>query len=128
MIDKQHCFINKEDDDIADFYVEEEWEEVSGDEEEVNHLGELVLKNGKVAGSKQNSRYYRQYFRPQPENTAHRTAITEQEYRGLVPVDNQPTHFKKVKTAQAKHERHQQLKTQLNNNRLKHHLRAQNPV
>lgn len=78
MLDKQHTFVNTEDDEeeFAEFY---DWGgHTETDETEITHTGELKLPSGKLVGHKQYLRYYKQYYRPVPAHRELLSALAKQ--------------------------------------------------
>ena len=129
MIDKQHCFINTEEDqeEYIEFYeYPQESDALVKSHNEITDTGELKLANGNIIGTKEYSRYYKQYFRPRNQRHANVLAIMAQEYRSL-PVQ---TTWKTCDDFVAKEMSHQKrdLVQGLKNNMLKHHFRRQCPL
>mmetsp|Transcript_14903 Transcript_14903/g.27538 ORF Transcript_14903/g.27538 Transcript_14903/m.27538 type:complete len:323 (-) Transcript_14903:43-1011(-) len=92
MLDKQHCFLNTEDDEeeYAHFYEQKEdyrmMSLVSRTEElpaEVMETGELRLRSGLVLGHKKYARYYKQRLHERPERETRLLAIMAEEYQKL---------------------------------------------
>lgn len=148
MRDKQHCFINTEDDieEYEDFY---NWEESEGENEEaktdklegerplalprpkyageLTHTGELRLENGKILGTKDFARYYKQYYRPKPEYQQNLKTLLAEEYRTLA-VCTQWAQAPKDRVLQARDVLASDLKQGMVNNGLMKHFRSQNPL
>lgn len=92
MLDKQHCFLNTEDDEeeYAHFYAQKEdfkvMSLVSRTEElpvEIMETGELRLKSGVILGHKKYARYYKQNIHVRPERETRLLAIMAEEYQKL---------------------------------------------
>lgn len=127
MIDKQHCFLNTEEDEeeYLDFYeYPEEENAIVKYNSEVTHTGELRLENGSIVGCKEYARYYKQYFRPRNQKHAELLALMAKEYKAL-PLE---TSWKTTDDTKAKEmdKQRRELLTGLKNNMLKHHFRRQN--
>ena len=129
MIDKQHCFINTEEDEVEyeEFYKipEEECTAIALGKTEVTSTGELKLENGTVVGTKEYKRYYKQYYRPRNTRYLDLIRIMAEEYKQM-PVE---TGWKTSDDATAREnfKQRKELVQGLKNNMLKHHFRRQVP-
>lgn len=83
----------------------------------LNKFGELRLHNGKVAGLKDYSRYYKQYYRPMPKRNQEFLAIVGEK---TVKDDNEKQIMQTDESINDK-----MLKQGMKNNMLQHHLRKQ---
>ena len=84
---------------------------------DVNKFGELRLHNGKIIGSKEFWKYYRQYYRPVPKRMQELIAIANE--RPF--VRNEKEVEKRIECG----ENDRMLKQGIKNNMLQHHLRSQ---
>jgi pre-60S factor REI1 len=129
MIDKQHCFINTDEDkeEYMEFYEypKEECTALAINNLEIMNTGELRLESGAIVGNKEYRRYYKQYFRPRNQRHAQVLAIMAEEYKTL----SQPTSWSTCDDMQAKEmdKQKRELTQGLKNNMLKHHFRRQVP-
>lgn len=129
MTDKQHCFLNtdEDEDEYAEFYTypAEESQALVLQNLEVTHTGELKLENGTIIGTKEYRRYYKQYYRPRNQKHADVLAIMAEEYKNLpVRATWEPSDDQKAKGI---NQQKRDLVQGLKNNMLKHHFRKQTP-
>eukprot|EP00358_Blepharisma_japonicum_P003446 CAMPEP_0202946908 /NCGR_PEP_ID=MMETSP1395-20130829/10394_1 /ASSEMBLY_ACC=CAM_ASM_000871 /TAXON_ID=5961 /ORGANISM="Blepharisma japonicum, Strain Stock R1072" /LENGTH=231 /DNA_ID=CAMNT_0049647797 /DNA_START=272 /DNA_END=967 /DNA_ORIENTATION=- len=147
MRDKQHCFINTEDDEeeYEEFYNWANSDEEGEEEEkepgnsntmllhrnritaEITSTGELRLENGKILGTKEFARYYKQYYRPRPQYQQQLKAILAEEYKSLAICTSWPQ-APKDRVQQAKDTLAVDLRQGMKNNHLMKHFRSQNPL
>jgi pre-60S factor REI1 len=135
MLDKQHCFLNTEDDEeeYADFYEAREDARptslVSRTEElpvEVMETGELRLKSGVILGHKKYARYYKQRLHERPERETRLLAILAEEYQKLeVPADWRG--IEKIQKREQLVMQKELMRSAEQTNMLKPFHRAQNP-
>lgn len=130
MVDKQHCFLNTEEDEeeYEEFYQYEKQEcmELALGKNEVMHTGELRLENGSIVGCKEYKRYYKQYYRPRNQRHAELLRIMAEEYR-KIPVETCWNTTDDLKAKESFKQR-RDLVQGLKNNMLKHHFRRQVPI
>jgi pre-60S factor REI1 len=135
MIDKQHCFLNTEDDEeeYADFYEEKEdyrmMSLVSRTSElpvQILDSGELKLRSGTILGHKKYARYYRQRLHERPERETRLLAILSEEYQKL----SLPATWRGIEKIQKREQfvmQKELMRSAEQTNMLKPFHRAQNP-
>jgi pre-60S factor REI1 len=127
MVDKQHCFINSEEqEEYSEFYeYPTDTTALVKSTSEVTPTGELRLENGTIIGNKEYARYYKQYFRPRNQRDSEILAIMAEEYKSLPVQTTWATTDDFVAKELSKQRK--ELAQGLKNNMLKHHFRRQNP-
>ena len=148
MLNKQHCFLNTDEDEeeFKEFYLQENNEILNSEEEEIksgnysdvasqgsinsSHMipaeflptGELRLNNGKILGSKEYQKYYKQFHRPLPQRKKQLLEIVAESHETI----GNNYQWKSHREIPSDDIREKTLKQGLKNNMLQHHFRKQN--